>query len=210
MAQREDRSAVIHERDGLLRKGRVVGHSDVRGRIRGRDGRFFRGKELGHIDGRGRVRRKGSALGRSDVVGKLRGNALYADAGVLRVGARWGHIDATGCVWQSDNASFRGKMIGRARGPYPHAALAYFALLFEELADHTAVLEEKVARSHDKYAFLPRVRALLDMLPRAAALGDFDDLLGRLTVLERVCVDELEEHFVHGTLRERGARARSC
>jgi hypothetical protein len=195
MGDRQDRSAEVHMKDGVLRKGKVIGHSDAQGRIREADGTFRKGEELGQIDDKQRVRRKGGLVGRGEVVGRIKGNAIFGKPGLLASPKKLGYIDADGSVWQCDCAAFRGRIIGRSRGADPEAGLAYFLLKFQTVADHVTTLEEKVQASTDKFAFLPRVRAMLKVLPEVDALGDFDDVVQRLEQLEQLCATQLDEHF---------------
>ncbi|MCA9576148.1 MAG: hypothetical protein R3B40_11100 [Polyangiales bacterium] len=191
-----DRSADIHMKDGILRRGRKVGHADAKGRIRERDTRFKKGRELGYVDDKQRVRRRRGRLGqRGEVVARIRGNAVYARDTVLSAGHKLGYVDERGNVWQVDCQAFRGRIIGRARGADPESALAYFVLKFEDVATHVEVLEEKIRASEDQFAFLPRVRATRQLLPEVDALGDFDALFEKLDDLEELCVVGLGDHF---------------
>ena len=71
-------------KDGILRRGRKVGHSDAKGRIRERDSRFKKGRELGYVDDKQRVRRRRGRLGqRGEIVAIIRGNAVYGRDTVL-------------------------------------------------------------------------------------------------------------------------------
>lgn len=198
LSMARDRSADIHMKDGILRRGRVLGHSDPKGRIRERDGRFRKGRELGYVDDKHRVRRprKLGALGRGEVVARIRGNAVYGKDTVLASGRKLGYVDERGNVWQTDCQAFRGRVVGRARGADPESALAYFALKFLDVQDHVNVLEEKIRPSEDKFAFLPRVRATRQLLPEVDALGEFDLLFERLDDLEEMCVVGLGDHFL--------------
>lgn len=195
MADRRDRSADIHRRDGRLTKGRVIGHSDAKGRIREADTPLRKGEDLGYVDDKHRIRRRGGLLGRGETLARIRGNAVYANEGLLTSGLRLGYIDETGDVWQCDCAAFRGRCIGKARGADPEAALAYFVLKFQEIADHVAGIEEKVRAADEKYAFLPRIRAMQRLLPEVDALGDFDSLVRRLDALEEACAEDLGRHL---------------
>jgi hypothetical protein len=191
-----DRSADIHMKDGILRRGRKVGHADAKGRIRERDTRFKKGRELGYVDDKQRVRRRRGRLGqRGDVVARIRGNAVYARDTVLSAGHKLGYVDERGNVWQVDCQAFRGRVVGRARGADPESALAYFVLKFEDVSTHVDVLAEKIRTSEDQFAFLPRVRATRQLLPEVDALGDFDALFERLDDLEELCVVGLGDHF---------------
>ena len=183
-------------KDGILRRGRRIGHADAKGRIRERDSRLRKGRELGYVDDKHRVRRRKGRFGRpGDVVARIRGNAVYGRDTVLSSGPKLGHIDERGNVWQADCQAFRGRIIGRARGADPESALAYFALKFEDVATHVDVLEEKIRASEDPFAFLPRVRATRQLLPEVDALGQFDLLFEKLDDLEELCVVGLGEHF---------------
>lgn len=195
MPERRDRSVDVHMRDGVLRKGRPLGHSDPKGRIREADSPLKRGNELGYIDEKQRVRRRAGLLRRGDVVGRLRGNAAYTSEGLLGGGVKVGFVDELGQVWQVDCDALRGRIVGRVRGADPEAGLAYFLLKFAEIDDAIRVLEEKIAESEDKYAFLPRVRGIQRILPEVDALGDFDALVRRLDALEETCVTDLGQHM---------------
>jgi hypothetical protein len=195
MGDRRDRSAEVHTKDGVLRRGRLLGYSDAQGRVREADGTFRKGEELGQVDAKHRVRRKGSLVGRGEVVGRIKGNALFGRPGLLATPKKLGYVDAEGNVWQCDCAAFRGRVVGKTRGADPEAGLAYFLLKFQTVADHVQTLEEKVRASTDKFAFLPRVRAMLKVLPEVDALGDFDDVVRRLEQLEQLCAEQLDEHF---------------
>ncbi len=195
MADRRDRSAAVHMRDGVLRKGKLIGQCDAEGRIREADGAFRKGEELGSIDEKQRVRRKGGIVGRGEIVGRIKGNAIYGKPGLLEGAKKLGYVDAVGDVYQCDCSAFRGRVIGKARGKDPESALAYFLLKFQPLKDHVETLEKKVEASTDKFAFLGRIRALLKLLPEVDALGDFDSLFHRLEQLEAICATELGEHL---------------
>ncbi|MCA9536830.1 MAG: hypothetical protein KC593_24275 [Myxococcales bacterium] len=191
-----DRSADIHMKDGILRRGRKVGHADAKGRIRERDTRFKKGRELGYVDDKQRVRRRRGRLGQpGEIIARIRGNAVYARDTVLSAGAKLGYVDERANVWQVDCQAFRGRVVGRARGADPESALAYFVLKFEDVATHVRVLEEKIRASEDQFAFLPRVRATRQLLPEVDALGDFDALFEKLDDLEELCVVGLGDHF---------------
>ncbi len=186
-----DHSADFLIRDGILRRSRVVGHSDEAGRIRERDGAFFRGEEVGVADDRGRIRRKGGIVGRGEAIARLRGNAVYSTSSILSSGRKLGHVDSDGRIWQADCDLFSGREIGRVTGSDPEMGLAFFTLKFLGIADHVVTLETKVVESEDRAAFLPRVRATLNVLPEVDALGDFDDLVRRLRRLDRLCLREM-------------------
>ncbi len=195
MADRRDRSATVHMRDGVLRKGKILGRCDADGRVREADGRFRKGDELGTIDEKLRVRRKAVLVGRGEIVGRIKGNAIYGRPGVLEGAKKLGYVDAQGDVVQCDCAAFRGRVVGKARGKRPECALAYFLLKFQPLEDHVDALEKKVEASADKFAFVGRIRALLKVLPEVDAIGDFDALFSRLEQLEATCATQLGEHL---------------
>ena len=201
MTDRRDRSADIHMRDGVLRKGRVLGHSDASGRIREADTPLRRGDELGSIDEKQRIRRKGGLFRKGEVIARIRGNAVYASEGLLTGGLKIGYVDEHGHVWQTNSNAFRGRIVGKARGADPEAALAYFVLKFQEVEDAVSTLEEKIRVSEDKYAFLPRVRAMQKLLPEVDALGDFDSIVRRLDSLEEVSATDLGHHFTEERAR---------
>lgn len=195
MPERRDRSVDVHMRDGVLRKGKPLAHGDEKGRIREADSGLRKGQELGYIDDKHRVRRRAGVLRRGESVGRIRGNAAYVGEGILGGGLKVGYLDESGHIWQSDCTSIRGRVVGKARGADPESALAYFLLKFAELDDAVKVLEQKVRESEDRYAFLPRVRAMQRVLPEVDALGDFDSLVRRLDVLEETCASDLGQHI---------------
>ena len=195
MPERRDRSVDVHMRDGVLRKGKPLAHGDEKGRIREADSGLRKGQELGYIDEKHRVRRRGGVLRRGESVGRIRGNAAYVGEGLLGGGLKVGYLDESGHIWQSDCTSIRGRVVGKARGADPESALAYFLLKFAELDDAVKVLEQKVRESEDRYAFLPRVRAMQRVLPEVDALGDFDSLIRRLDTLEETCASDLGQHI---------------
>lgn len=195
MADRRDRSVDVFARDGLLRKGKALGHVDERGRVREADAGLRKGTDLGVLDDRERVRRKAGFLRRGEAVGRIRGNAAYVGEGILGGGLKVGFVDDTGLVWQAECESFRSRPVGRAKGADPESALAFFLLKFCELDDAVGAIEAKVRESEEKYAFLPRVRALQRVVPEVDAIGDFDSLVRRLEVLEDACASDLGQHI---------------
>lgn len=195
MSERRDRSVDVFMRDGVLRKGKPLGHADAKGRIREADSPLRKGGELGYVDERNKVRRRAALLRRGEIVGRIRGNAAYVGEGLLGGGLKVGFVDDQGQVWQSDSAAFRGRIVGRVRGNDPETGLAYFLLKFTEIEDAVRVLEDKVRESEDRYAFLPRVRAMQRVLPEVDALGDFDTVVRRLDALEEICATELGHHI---------------
>ena len=82
MAERRDRSADIHRRDGRLTKGRVIGHSDAKGRIREADTPLRKGEDLGFVDDKHRIRRGGGLLRRGRSL--PRGQPLRSLSGDVR------------------------------------------------------------------------------------------------------------------------------
>lgn len=195
MSERRDRSVDVFMRDGVLRKGKPLGHADAKGRIRESDSSLRKGTELGYVDERNKVRRRAALLRRGEVVGRIRGNAAYVGEGLLGGGLKVGFVDDQGQVWQSDSAAFRGRIVGRVRGNDPETGLAYFLLKFKEIEDAVTVLEGKVRESEDRYAFLPRVRAMQRVLPEVDAVGDFDSVVRRLDALEETCASDLGHHM---------------
>ncbi|MBV9468855.1 MAG: DUF349 domain-containing protein, partial [Abitibacteriaceae bacterium] len=103
------------------------------------------------------------------------------------------YVDDQGNVCQRDGL-FKGRIVGQMRGHNKEAALAFFVLRFRELEDRFEALERDVHAAENKAQFLGKVRRMLDYVPQANALGDFDRLVGRLHTLEREITDWMADN----------------
>lgn len=158
--------------------------------IRGRDGIIVPGEIKGYVDKQKNIRRPDGVISRGDVVGRVKGNAAHDKDGVIFSGEQWGYVDDQGNIRQRDGAISRGRIIGRMRGKNKEAALGFFVLRFKEIEQRFDELAREVNRSPDKIRLLGKVRHMLDYLPTAEALGDFDGLMHRLRSLEREITQE--------------------
>lgn len=111
--------------------------------------------------------------------------ALAADA------EQWGYVDEEGNVHYRGGQAVEAKVVGKMRGKNPAAALGFFAAQFKKLASRVDILEREAAAKEDKSRFAPRVDALLAAVHKADAVGDFDALIARLSVLE----EQVKEHL---------------
>lgn len=187
MADQEDTD--IHKPDGFIARGEKVGHGDKRSRIRKRDGLVFPGEEVGYVDEQGNIRRPDGIVFQGEAVGQVKGDAAHAQDGIILSGEQWGYVDGDGNVRQRDGVIFRGRIIGKMRGKNKAAALGYFVLRFDSIEKRFLELQTEVRSAPNKGAYLGKVRHMLDYVPKADALGDFDGLIGRLKSLEQEILD---------------------
>jgi len=180
----------IHRPDGIIFKGDKLGHADSRSRIRERDGVIFKGEEIGYIDEKQKIRKPDGIIFKGDEIGQVKGDAAHKKDGIFFEGEQWGYVDDEGNVRQRDGIFFRGRIIGKMRGHNKAATLGYFVLRFTKLEDNYRELEREVRSSKNKVALLGKVRHMLEYVPKAEALGDFDSLLNKLKSLEREITDE--------------------
>lgn len=185
----------IRERDGLICRGSIIGHADEQSRIRGKDGLIFRGEELGYVDDQGKVRCPDGLVFRGEVVGQIKnGNRAHDEDGIILPGEEWGYVDQDGNIRQKDGLIFRGRIIGKMRGKDRAAALAYFILRFKQMEDGFEQLSQMVRSAPNKTPFLGKVQHMLNYVPNADALGDFEGLMSRLKQLEQEIVAELSNN----------------
>lgn len=176
----------FHKPDGVFH-GEEIGHGDARARVRKRDS-FFRGEEVGYVD-RDRKIRRPDGFFKGEVVGQIKGNRAHAEDGFF-AGEEWGYVDNDGNIRLRDGF-FKGRIIGQMRGHNKEAALAFFVLKFREMEDRFAALQNEARAAGNKAPFLGKVRHMLEYVPNANALGDFDGLINRLRSLEREITDQL-------------------
>lgn len=184
----------IHRPDGVVSSGEVVGHADRQSRVRGPDGLLFKGEEKGYVDRDKNIRRPDGLLFRGEVVGQVKGNRAHAPDGIILPGEEWGYVDEQGNIRQRDGLIFRGRIIGGMRGSNRAAALAFFVLRFKEIEAKVEALEQELRPTPHKARFMVRISRMLEWVPKAEALGDFDSLLRRLRALESVVSGEIEQN----------------
>jgi hypothetical protein len=186
----KDKDTDLHRPDGTFFKGDRVGHADERSHIRKRDGVVFRGEEIGYVDEERRIRKRDGIIFKGEVVGQVKDQAAHAKDGIFFEGEQWGYVDDEGNVRQKDGLIFRGRIIGKMRGHNKAAALGFFVLRFTKLEERYQELEREIRSAKNKVALLGKVRHMLDYVPKAEALGDFDGLLNKLRNLEREITNE--------------------
>jgi len=185
----------IHEPDGIILPGEKVGHGDARSRIRRRDGIILPGEEMGYVDEKGKIRRPDGIFLRGEVVGQVKdGKAAHAEDGIFLPGEEWGYVDEDGNIRQRDGIFLSGRIIGKMRGKNKAATLGYFVLRFKDMEERYEELERQVRSETNKVKYLARVRRMLEYVPKADALGDFDSLMKRLRSLEQEILKVQSEH----------------
>lgn len=183
----------VRRRDGLL-GGDTVGHADSRNRIRRRDGVLFRGEEMGYVDDEGNIRERDGFIFRGDVVGKIKDDAAHDVDGFIFEGEKWGYVDDSGNIRQRDGFIFRGRIIGHMKGNNKAGALGYYVLRFRDIEKQVKQLEQDVRSAQHKARYLNRVSKLLEWVPNAEALGDFDDVIRRLQSLKSTITTEIDQN----------------
>jgi hypothetical protein len=190
----DEKDTNIDNPDGLVLEGDTIGHADKQSRIRKRDGVVLPGEEMGYVDAQGKVRRPNGIIFRGEEVGQVKGNKAYDKDGLIFAGEEWGYVDAEGNICQKDGFIFKGRIIGKMKGTNKSAALGFFVLRFREIEDRYKNLEQSVRAADNKTPFLSKVQHMLNWVPEANALGDFDSLINRLKDLEKEIVNQFEDN----------------
>jgi hypothetical protein len=108
-------------------------------------------------------------------------------------GAAWGFADEDGYIRMKDPATGH-RVIGQVRDNNPAASLGYFALKFKRMEDRFAEIEQEAYANDFKPYLLGKVRYMLDYVPEANALGDFERLIERLEALEDEIAGRMDDH----------------
>ncbi|HQP11904.1 MAG TPA: DUF349 domain-containing protein [Candidatus Omnitrophota bacterium] len=108
---------------------------------------------------------------------------------------QWGYVNHEGQVWQKDCQYFKGRQIGRLDGKSPEEVLAYYALRFEKLEQYQGELQAQFEQGHDRPGLVDKINRMLDFIVESDALGNFDDLMGRLMAMKEVLDAELNAHL---------------
>ena len=112
-----------------------------------------------------------------------------------------GYDNKYGNVRQRASAQFAERIIGRIRGGDANASLAFYRQRFAQLERRFEELRTEVEATEERGRLLGRLRHLVEYVPRADAVGDFDTLMERLRTLEREVVQHVDE--LHGDRRQR-------
>ncbi len=188
-----DKETDIHREPRFLTPDQVVGHGGSDRTIRKRDGWFGKGEELGSIDKYDRVRGK-DGLFRGEVVGQLKDRSAHSVDGMFP-GEEWGYVDKNGVVRVKTGFMQVDREIGEVRNGNVGAALAYFVLQFQQLEKQYDQLRSDIRAASDKTQYLGKVRHMLDYVPKARALGDYDGLIHRLKQLESEVLDVVRQNY---------------
>ncbi|HOY08879.1 MAG TPA: DUF349 domain-containing protein [Candidatus Omnitrophota bacterium] len=108
---------------------------------------------------------------------------------------QWGYVNKEGQVWQKDCQYFKGRQIGRLDGKSPEEILAFYALRFEKLVQYQEELQAQFEQGHDRPGLVDKINRMLDFIVESDALGNFDDLIGRLMTMKGVLDAELNAHL---------------
>lgn len=119
-----------------------------------------------------------------------------SEAAVLEA-ERWAEVDEEGNVHLKATALFPSRVIGKLRGKDKASTFAYLVGKFRDQEEKVNIMATGLANTDDKRIYTGRVRSMLEFLPTANALGDFDSLIGRLREMEKT----IETHVQ----QERGA-----
>jgi DNA repair exonuclease SbcCD ATPase subunit len=111
------------------------------------------------------------------------------------LGAEWGYVDEEGNVRQKGGEQGADRIVGPSAGQTAERALGLFAYKFQQITDKVDSLERDVQRAADKSRFLGRIHSMLQWVPQADALGDFDALVARLQQLEEQSQEQLTAHL---------------
>ncbi len=95
----------------------------------------------------------------------------------------WGRIDEQGQIHQQGSELLDNRVVGRLEGRAPHVALAFFEERFKLLERNVEELEEQFRLADNKGKFSERTERLIARVRTADAIGNFDDLMRRLTNL---------------------------
>jgi hypothetical protein len=169
----DEKETNIHEPNGIPSK--TVGHVDKDSRI------YQDGREIGYVDRDKQVHVPDDIFYRGKVVGQIKNeNKAYSKDEFMVQSKEWGYVDEDGNIRQKDS----GRIVGKMRGDNRAGALGYYMLRFKNLEERVDQLEQSVYSDSNKVKYLDPVRKMLDYVPNANALGDFDILISRLRRLE--------------------------
>ena len=169
----------FRKRGGFF-EGEVEGHANNKSRIRRKDG-FFKGEEIGYVDPDKKIRKKDGFF-KGEQVGQVKGNKAHAKDGFFS-GQEFGYVDDQGNVRLKDGF-FKGRIIGKVKGKNIEGALGYYVLKFKGMEEKYEKLRDEVKRDENKGKYIGRVKGMLEFVPKADALGDFDKLISNLKQLE--------------------------
>ena len=104
-------------------------------------------------------------------------------AALVAAGEQWGLVDEEANVRVKERDGSPGRVVGKMKGQNPASALGFFALKFQQITEKVDALEREMEGEAVKTRFLGRLNSMLQWIPRASALGDFDALVARVEAL---------------------------
>lgn len=107
----------------------------------------------------------------------------------------WGYVNDQGQIWQKDCPLLKGRVVGQIFPGREEETFAKLAARFQELCKYYDELAEESSQVENKPRFLSKIYELLEFIPDADALGDFNDLLSRLHQLKADVETELDENY---------------
>ena len=172
-------------------EGEVEGHANSKSRIRRKDG-FFKGEEIGYVDSDKKIRKKDGFF-KGEQVGQVKGSKAHAKDGFFS-GQEFGYVDDQSNVRLKDGF-FKGRIIGKVKGKNIEGALGYYVLKFKGIEEKYEKLRDEVRRDGNKGKYLGRVKSMLEFIPKADALGDFDKLISNIKKLEKEIYGHLNNNL---------------
>ena len=100
---------------------------------------------------------------------------------------RWAEVDDEGSVYLKATSLFPRRVIGKLRGKDKAGTFAHLVSKFRDQEEKVNIIETGLTHTEDKRIYTGRVRSMLEFLPTANALGDFDTLVKWKKPLKRMC-----------------------
>lgn len=116
-------------------------------------------------------------------------------AAVPFAGTDWGYVDEEGNVRQKDTPESRGRIVGKMKGDDPQASLAFFVNKFQQATQKVEAIERQMETEGNRARYVGRIQSMLEWIPTADALGDFDALSERLRRLEALAIEETHRNL---------------
>ena len=107
----------------------------------------------------------------------------------------WGYVTDQGQIWQKDFTLKKGKIVGQVFAGREEETFAKLVARFQALWKYYDELAAEAEQPEHKARFLTKIYELLEFIPAADALGDFDELLTKLHALRDSVEKELDENF---------------
>ncbi len=115
-------------------------------------------------------------------------------AALVAAGEQWGLVDEEGNVRVKEQDGSPGRAVGKMKGQNPASALGFFALKFQQITEKVEALEREMEGEAVKTRYLGRLNSMLQWIPRANALGDFEALVARVEGLRGAAQAQSEDN----------------